>query len=75
MFTACPKRKNTEKGNNDPIGALFYYFHFKWNSAFDSPVIYGVRAETSNPYHLRCIEHVSVIQLSDIPYKKIQYIL
>jgi len=28
----------------------------KRNSAIDSPVIYGVRAETSNPYHLECIE-------------------
>ena len=25
-------------------------------SYFDSPVIYGVRVETSNPYHLQYIE-------------------
>jgi hypothetical protein len=31
--------------------------------AIDSPVIYGVRAETSNPYHLVCIERYCHIQL------------
>ena len=31
--------------------------------AIDSPVIYGVRAETSNPYYLGCIERDFHIQL------------
>ena len=37
-------------------------FSFALSFVFDSPVIYGVRVETSNPYHLLYIE--SYIKLS-----------
>ena len=41
---------------------------YKRDSAIDSPVIYGVRAETSNPYHLVCIEHLAVFDYSTHTY-------
>lgn len=31
---------------------------------FDSPVIYGIRVETSNPYHLIYIENLSCFEKS-----------
>ncbi len=40
---------------------------------FDSPVIYGVRVETSNPYHLLYIEKVLNLQVKSNPkYDKCQ---
>ena len=37
--------------------------------AFDSPVIYGARVETSNPYHLGYIENSFIFTLAYLDYQ------
>ena len=37
--------------------------------AFDSPVIYGARVETSNPYHLVYIENSQIFTLAYLDYQ------
>ena len=37
--------------------------------AFDSPVIYGARVETSNPYHLVYIENSFIFTLAYLDYQ------
>ena len=53
---ASEKQKTPIGTQNDPIDAEFRSTQRQGDPADDSPVIYGVRAETSNPYHLVCIE-------------------
>ena len=57
------KRMNSE-------AAVHQKTSYTASDSFDSPVIYGVRVETSNPYHLVYIEHYGIIVL--VPSKKVK---
>jgi hypothetical protein len=62
MWMESRNIKSTDNGTNDLIDANFRP-PVQGGLAIDSPVIYGVRAETSNPYYLGCIERDFHIQL------------